>query len=239
MKKKKPFYLNTYLWSILAFAVSFFLFDTNEDLSTGIGLFAVFLFALSVLLSIIRFFKWIFRVQEPNPPMDIPEPVQKPSPIPVEVEAQSKSREIKPACSASFFDTDVIYSGIPQEYCGNKLAYSYDDVKFNCISERLTHSIPDNMRLTFKLDQHNRKDEQSAALFYKNILIGYLYNNKLKTMVMDFAADPDRNVLILGREWEGEPMVKLCFYKPDKNQVRFNDDEDDEDDDEDDDDYDD
>ena len=84
--KKKPFYLNTYLWSILAFAVSFFLFDTNEDLSTGIGLFAVFLFALSVLLSIIRFFKWIFRVQEPNPTMDVPEPVQEPSTIPVEVE---------------------------------------------------------------------------------------------------------------------------------------------------------
>lgn len=95
MKKKKPFYLNTYLWSILAFAVSFFLFDTNKDLSTGIGLFAVFLFALSVLLSIIKFFKWIFRVQEPNPPMDIPEPVQKPSPIPVEVEPQPIKQRTK------------------------------------------------------------------------------------------------------------------------------------------------
>lgn len=86
--KKKPFYLNTYLWSILAFAVSFFLFDTNKDLSTGIGLFAVFLFALSVLLSIIKLFKWIFRVQEPNPPMDVPEPVKENSPIPVDVEPQ-------------------------------------------------------------------------------------------------------------------------------------------------------
>lgn len=233
MKKKKSFYQNTYLWSVLLFVVGVLLIDTNEDLSAIFGVSALFLLMLSVILTIIKFFKWIFRVQEPDLPVDAPEPAQEPSPIPVEIEPQSKSHEIKPAYSASFFDTDVIYSDIPQEYCGNKLTYSYDDVKFNCISERLAHSIPDNMRLTFKLDQHNRKDEQSAALFYRNILIGYLYNNKLKTMVMDFAADPDRNILILGREWEGEPMVKLCFYKPDRNQIRDDDDDDeDEDDDE-------
>ena len=86
MKKKKPIYMNTYLWAVALFAVAFFINESNDDLSTALALCSVLLFFISICRSVVKFFKWVFRVQEPDPPVVIPEPVQEPNPIPVEVE---------------------------------------------------------------------------------------------------------------------------------------------------------
>ena len=90
--KKKPFFLSTYILAIVLFIVAVCI--TNNALSTSLCLCAILLFFISLWLSVVKFFKWIFGAHKPDLHADIPEPVQEPAPNPLKVAPHSDESQV-------------------------------------------------------------------------------------------------------------------------------------------------
>lgn len=81
----------------------------------------------------------------------------------------------------------------PQEHHGAFLGYSYDDVQLDTSSSKLAaiQRIPPNTVLSFK----RYDDEGRIELYSGDILIGSMFDNKLRSMAFDFLRDPDRSAM--------------------------------------------
>jgi len=213
-KEKRFLFKNGFVWSVVLLIASI-VCVANNNLAAGPLALAS---SMVLLITLIKRIGRLFQRRHGNTSSkhkantaDLPETV------------------VKAGEDASFFDVNVIYSSIPQHYLGGRIAYSYNDVQYECINENLALTIPENHRITTKVDRTNQKDVHSLQLFYHDECIGYMKNNRLKDMVYDFGSDTERSFLILGGVHGERPTLKLFFYYLSDQDNDYCDDDDDDD----------
>lgn len=226
---RNPFYKSFYFWGLALILLSF----TNKDVANGTS---IFMTGLTVCL--IGFIRDRLRNRR------IKKSIKNASTVSVDngnvLPVSENGTITKSGSEASLFDGYVIYTYIPSVYLDCDLAYSYKDVWFTCPDEcvAFAKTVPKNMRLSVRISKVNSGGEKSVEILYIGETIGYMIDNKLKKMLIDYADDPNKSFLVIGEEWVDHPSVSLYFYKEKPSYKRNDyDDDDDFDDDNDDDDY--
>lgn len=103
----------------------------------------------------------------------------------------------------------------PKEQNGLSLAYEYHGVEFyvpDVLIIAASH-VPPNKQLTLAYEPDNEHDPDAISVNYKGQKIGYLYKNKRRDMVRDFAERDDRDFLVVSKKWTEKPVFDLYFYK--------------------------
>lgn len=103
----------------------------------------------------------------------------------------------------------------PKEQNGLSLAYEYHDVEFyvpDVLIIAASH-VPPNKQLTLAYEPDNEHDPDAISVNYQGQKIGYLYKNKRRDMVRDFAERDDRDFLVVSKKWTEKPVFDLYFYK--------------------------
>lgn len=109
-----------------------------------------------------------------------------------EESVQVQSAPAKPVLDHSQ-PTTVSYTP-PQEYHGSFLSYSYDDVRIEWDEKNYEKikSIPIGTVLSFK-----RISTGQIDIYYGDMRLGGMYENRLREMAFDFLKDPDRSAMVV------------------------------------------
>lgn len=112
------------------------------------------------------------------------------------------------------------------------LAYSYPDVDIFCPDEMKAsaQAVEPNQQLRLVEETDNPYDAKAVKIFSGDTPIGYMYKNRLRDMVYDFAADKERDFLAVSTKWTDKPQIGLYFYRLDDSDYDDLDDSDDDDD---------
>ena len=100
----------------------------------------------------------------------------------------------------------------PSAQGGFVLAYSYTDVEFNCPEELKyeAQKVPPRKQITLHVsDDPTDKD---VELWYEEVKLGTMKDNKLRDMVLEFAFEEKKEVLPATRYWTDKPIFSLFFY---------------------------
>lgn len=98
---------------------------------------------------------------------------------------------------------------------GYTLAYSYPDVEFYCPDDMkdAARTVQPNRQLRLVEETDNPYDSKAVKIYMRDTPIGYMYKNRLRDMVYDFAADDDRDFCAMSTSWTDKPKISLYFYR--------------------------
>lgn len=120
------------------------------------------------------------------------------------------------SASTGYSPSDCTVQFEPPEVLGDMcLSYSYRDVEFFCPDDckTLAAAVPAGKQLSMSYEPENPYDSSAVAVYYDKQKIGYMYRNKLRDMLNDFADDPEKDFLPISTRWTEKPAFDLFFYK--------------------------